>query len=287
MKLVVIIPFYNEEKHLAECINSFTIQTRKPDVLILVDDSSTDNGADIAKELAATHSFIQYHRKQSEPGRIPGAKHIHAFYHGLEEVEDFDLIGKFDADVVLPSDYFEVAIKAFHNYPKLGMFSGHLYIRQQDRWVYESVADKNHIRGPIKLYRKECFKAIDGLIPALGWDSIDTLLAEANGFELQTDATLMVKHLRPTNKDYTNRDYFKRRGTSYHLLGYDLTISLLSALKMAFKKKSLRILIALLQGYFRSRSNDQRLVSDTNAKAICRVRYRKMARKLNLLAGLR
>lgn len=287
MKLVVIIPFYNEEKYLAECINSFTIQTRKPDVLILVDDSSTDNGADIAKELAATHSFIQYHRKQSEPGRIPGAKHIHAFYHGLEEVEDFDLIGKFDADVVLPSDYFEVAIKAFHNYPKLGMFSGHLYIRQQDRWVYESVADKNHIRGPIKLYRKECFKAIDGLIPALGWDSIDTLLAEANGFELQTDATLKVKHLRPTNKDYTNRDYFKRRGTSYHLLGYDLTISLLSALKMAFKKKSLRIFIALLQGYFRSRSNDQRLVSDTNAKAICRVRYRKMARKLNLLAGLR
>lgn len=287
MKLVVIIPFYNEEKYLAECINSFTIQTRKPDVLILVDDSSTDNGADIAKELAATHSFIQYHRKQSEPGRIPGAKHIHAFYHGLEEVEDFDLIGKFDADVVLPSDYFEVAIKAFHNYPKLGMFSGHLYIRQQDRWVYESVADKNHIRGPIKLYRKECFKAIDGLIPALGWDSIDTLLAEANGFELQTDATLKVKHLRPTNKDYTNQDYFKYRGTSYHLLGYDLTISLLSALKMAFKKKSLRIFIALLQGYFRSRSNDQRLVSDTNAKAICRVRYRKMARKLNLLAGLR
>lgn len=287
MKLVVIIPFYNEEKYLAECINSFTVQTRKPDLLILVDDSSTDNGADIAKELAATHSFIQYHRKQSEPGRIPGAKHIHAFYHGLEEAEDFDLIGKFDADVVLPSDYFEVAIKAFHNYPKLGMFSGHLYIRQQDRWVYESVADKNHIRGPVKLYHKECFKAIDGLIPALGWDSIDTLLAEANGFELQTDATLKVKHLRPTNKDYTNRDYFKHRGTSYHLLGYDLTISLLSALKMAFKKKSLRIFIALLQGYFRSRSNHQRLVSDTNAKAICRVRYRKMARKLNLLAGLR
>ena len=167
------------------------------------------------------------------------------------------------------------------------MFSGHLYIRQQDRWVYEAVADKNHIRGPIKLYRKECFKAIDGLIPALGWDSIDTLLAEANGFELQTDADLNVKHLRPTNKDYTNLDYFKRRGASYHLLGYDLTISLLSALKLTFKKKSLRILIALLQGYFKSRDNDQRLVSDTSAKAICKVRYRKMARKLNPLAGLR
>jgi hypothetical protein len=167
------------------------------------------------------------------------------------------------------------------------MFSGHLYIKQQDRWVYETVADKNHIRGPIKLYGKECFKAIDGLIPALGWDSIDTLLAEANGFELQTDATLKVKHLRPTSKDYTNLDYFKRRGASYHLLGYDLTISLLSALKLAFKKKSLRILIALLEGYFKSRSNDQRLVNDTSAKAIRRVRYRKMARKLNLLAALR
>ena len=202
-------------------------------------------------------------------------------------MKDFDLIGKFDADVVLPSNYFEEAIKAFRNHPNLGMFSGHLYIRQQGRWVYEAVADKKHIRGPIKLYRKECFNAIDGLIPALGWDSIDTLLAEANGFELQIDATLNVKHLRPTNKDYTNLDYFKRRGASYHLLGYDLTISLLSTLKLAFKKKNLRILIALLQGYFKSRSNDQRLVNDTSAKAICRVRYRKMARKLNLLAALR
>jgi glycosyltransferase involved in cell wall biosynthesis len=287
MKLVVIIPFYNEENYLAECINSFTIQTRRPDLLLLVDDSSTDKGADIAKSFAATHSFISYRRKQSNPGRIPGAKHIHAFYHGLEEVEDFDLIGKFDADVILPSNYFEEAIKAFRNHLNLGMFSGHLYIKQQDRWIYEAVADKNHIRGPIKLYRKECFKAIDGLIPALGWDSIDTLLAEANGFELRTDADLNVKHLRPTNKDYTNLDYFERRGSSYHLLGYDLTISLLSALKLAFKKKSLRILIALLQGYFKSRSNDQRLVNDASAKAICRVRYRKMARKLNLLAALR
>ena len=167
------------------------------------------------------------------------------------------------------------------------MFSGHLYIRQKDRWVYEAVADKNHIRGPIKLYGKECFKAIDGLIPALGWDSIDTLLAEANGFELKTDATLKVKHLRPTSKDYTNLDYFKRRGASYHLLGYDLFISILSALKLALKKKSLRIFIALLKGYFKSRGNDQRLVSNTIAKEICRVRYRKMARKLNPLRRLR
>jgi glycosyltransferase involved in cell wall biosynthesis len=287
MKLVVIIPFYNEESHLAECVNSFTIQTRRPDLLVLVDDSSTDKGVDIAKALAASHPFIQYHRKQSDPGRVPGAKHIHAFYHGLEAVKDFDIIGKFDADVILPPNYFEKAIKAFRNHPNLGMFSGHLHIKQQDRWIYEAVADKNHIRGPIKLYRKECFKAINGLIPALGWDSVDTLLAEANGFELQTDAALNVKHLRPTNKDYTNLDYFKRRGASYHLLGYDLTISLLSALKLALKKKSLSIFIALLQGYFKSRGNDQRLVNDTSAKGICRVRYRKMTRKLNLLTGLR
>jgi hypothetical protein len=287
MKLVVIIPFYNEEKYLAKCLESFIYQTRTPDALILVDDSSTDKGADIAKTLAATHSFIQYQRKQSDPGRIPGAKHIHAFYHGIEAVKDFDIIGKFDADVVLPPNYFEEAIKAFRHYPNLGMFSGHLYIRQQNRWIYEAVADKNHIRGPIKLYRKECFKAINGLIPALGWDSVDTLLAEANGFELQTDENLKVKHLRPTSKDYTNLDYFKRRGASYHLLGYDITISLLSALKLAFKKKSLSIFIALLQGYFKSRGNDQRLVSDTSAKSICKVRYRKMIRKLNLLKGLR
>jgi len=287
MKLVVIIPFYNEEKYLAECIGSFVQQTRTPDLLILVDDSSTDKGTDIAKTLAATHPFIHYYRKQSDPRRMPGAKHIHAFHLGLDQIEDFDIIGKFDADIILPPNYFEKAMQAYRVNPDLGMFSGHLYIQKEDLWFYEAVADKNHIRGPIKLYSKKCFKAINGLIPALGWDSVDTLLAEASGFQLQTDDTLKVKHLRPTSKDYTNLEYFKHRGASYHLLGYDLTISLLSAVKLASKKKSLRIFNALLQGYFKSRGNDQRLVNDTSAKAICRVRYRKMARKLNLLAGLR
>jgi glycosyltransferase involved in cell wall biosynthesis len=287
MKLVVIIPFYNEEKYLAECIGSFVQQTRTPDLLILVDDSSTDKGTDIAKTLAATHPFIHYYRKQSDPRRMPGAKHIHAFHLGLDQIEDFDIIGKFDADIILPPNYFEKAMQAYRVNPNLGMFSGHLYIQKEDLWIYEAVADKNHIRGPIKLYSKKCFKAINGLIPALGWDSVDTLLAQASGFQLQTDDTLEVKHLRPTSKDYMNLEYFKHRGASYHLLGYDLTISLLSAVKLASKKKSLRIFNALLQGYFKSRGNDQRLVNDTSAKAICRVRYRKMARKLNLLAGLR
>ena len=287
MKLVVIIPFYNEEKYLAECIGSFVQQTRTPDLLILVDDSSTDKGTDIAKTLAATHPFIHYYKKQSDPRRMPGAKPIHAFHHGLDQIEDFDIIGKFDADIILPSNYFEKAMQAYRVNPNLGMFSGHLYIQKEDLWFYEAVADKNHIRGPIKLYSKKCFKAINGLIPALGWDSIDTLLAEASGFKLQTDENLKVKHLRPTSKDYTNIEYFKDRGASYHLLGYDLTISLLSAVKLASKKKSLRIFNALLQGYFKSRGDDKKRVSDKSAKAICKVRYRKIGRKLNPLRALR
>ena len=43
MKISVIIPAYNEEKHIAQCLQSLNNQTLKPLEIILVDDGSTDS----------------------------------------------------------------------------------------------------------------------------------------------------------------------------------------------------------------------------------------------------
>lgn len=286
-RIVVIIPFYNEQEYIAACLDSFVAQSVQPTKLILVDDSSTDSSPAIAQQYANKYDFISYYRHDSSPSRIPGAKHIMAFNKGLSQAPPFDFIGKFDADVVLPKNYFERIIAEFAINPNLGMASGLLYIQNSSKkWVFESVADTSHIRGPIKCYRKKCFEAIGGLIPALGWDSVDTLLAESKGYVVKTYSDLQVKHLRPTSSGYKGKTYYQNRGSSYYQLGYDPLISFLSALKLSLKKRSLVVLLYQLLGYVAALKKGNRLVNQESAQAICRIRYRKMRAKFSFLKGL-
>ena len=55
MKLSVIIPVYNVEKYLGECVDSLLNQTLRDMEIILVDDGSTDASGDIADRCAARH----------------------------------------------------------------------------------------------------------------------------------------------------------------------------------------------------------------------------------------
>ena len=52
MKILIIIPVYNEEKNLFETLNSFVNQTHPISQLTLVDDGSTDNTSSIIKKFS-------------------------------------------------------------------------------------------------------------------------------------------------------------------------------------------------------------------------------------------
>ena len=56
----VIIPAYNAEMYIRECLDSLVNQTTQPDEVIVVDDGSTDDTATIVTEYAETHPFIKY-----------------------------------------------------------------------------------------------------------------------------------------------------------------------------------------------------------------------------------
>ena len=50
-KVSVIIPVYNSEKYIYECLNSVINQTYKNLEIICIDDSSTDNSVKIIKSI--------------------------------------------------------------------------------------------------------------------------------------------------------------------------------------------------------------------------------------------
>lgn len=59
MKVSVIIPVYNVEKHLRRCLDSVVNQTYKDIEVILVNDGSPDNSKEICEEYVAKYSNIQ------------------------------------------------------------------------------------------------------------------------------------------------------------------------------------------------------------------------------------
>ena len=281
MKIVIIIPVYNEEKNLIESINSFINQRVIPDQLILVNDSSTDNSEKILKQYAEKHSWIKYFNNKSYELPEPGKKIIKAFNYGKKKINiNYDLIGKFDSDIILPRNYFQKIIKSFEKDINLGICSGILYIKKNNKWIYEDLHDKNHIRGALKLYSKKCFNYIGGLKETIGWDTLDELSAKYHRFNTHVDDRLIVKHLRPTAKRYQKSHTFIQ-GRLMYRLRYGLIISLAASLKLAWKNKNINIFLNCLLGFLKAyKSKDDFLVSKNEGIFIRNYRLKNIKKKL-------
>ena len=281
MKLAIVIPAHNESANIRQCLESFIAQSRLPDALIVVDDHSTDKTPQIVREYQNAHPWIQLASKSSSPEHQPGSKVVQAFKFGLAQLSgDFDLIGKFDADIALPPQYFEEIETEFVRKPRLGMCSGILYILSGDKWVYEAISDRSHVRGPVKLYRKSCLEAIGGLRESIGWDTVDELLANYYGFETATLETLKVLHLRRTGGSYPKKAA-ELQGEALYKIGYRRFLASLAAAKMAWGRRSLLFYFRTMKGYgTASKSGINRIVSEDEAKFINQYRWAKIRSKL-------
>ena len=203
MKIYIIIPVHNEEVYIKDCLTSLANQSLLPKKIVVVDDNSTDNTAKIVKSLTKEFLFLKLIHKTSSNQHLPGEKVIRAFNYGLDTLDDgYDVICKFDGDLIFPKKYLETIALHFKSDSKIGIVSGHCYILKNNAWIYENIASKSHTRGPIKAYKKACFKAIGGLKISVGWDSVDELMALYFDWKFYTDHRLLVKHLKPTGTNY-------------------------------------------------------------------------------------
>ncbi len=87
----VIIPVYNAEKYLSDCLDSARAQTLRDIEIICVDDGSTDRSADILKEYARKDSrFIILHQKNQYAGvaRNHGMKCARGKYLAFWDADD-------------------------------------------------------------------------------------------------------------------------------------------------------------------------------------------------------
>lgn len=103
--LSIIIPVYNEEDYLADCLDSIAEQTVKPLEVIVVDNNSTDATPRIAKK----YDFVRLVREKRQ--------HQSYAQHTGFGLARGGIIGRIDADTILPEDWVERVLSHFENEP--------------------------------------------------------------------------------------------------------------------------------------------------------------------------
>ena len=282
MRIIIIIPAHNEEKTIGLTLNALVNQTFLPKQVVVVNDNSSDNTPEIVEAYTFKYPWITLVDHKSTDSHIPGSKVIHAFYKGYETINaDYDIICKFDADIILPDNYLETLTRIFESDPKVGIAGGLAFIKDGDDWVYEDISNKSHVRGPFKAYRKACFNDIGGLKESIGWDTVDTLLANFYGWKMITDQTLHVKHLKPTGAHYNKASRYLQ-GEAMYKMRYGFIITVIAALKIAYKKRNIIVLKNYIIGFLRAQKNKASyLVTKEQGKYIRRLRWKGIRNKLN------
>lgn len=100
----IVIPVYNEERHLKACLNAIAAQTVAPAEVIVVDNNSTDRSAKIAGDFKLVK--VLHEKRQGI---------VWARNKGFD-VAKSPIIGRIDADTRLPNDWVE-RIQEFYNQP--------------------------------------------------------------------------------------------------------------------------------------------------------------------------
>ncbi len=96
-KISVLVPFRNEENNLLSLIESIQKLTSLPDEIIFINDHSTDQSKEVLRNLTVPYSLIELRETEGKKSAI--AKGVEAAQH--------EFILTWDADVRVPSDYFE------------------------------------------------------------------------------------------------------------------------------------------------------------------------------------
>ena len=142
--LTIGIPFYNSEKFLSKAIQSVLKQTYTNWTLILLDDGSTDNSLNIAKEFAEKDSRI----KVLSDGQN---KHLAYRLNEIAKLCQTKYLARMDADDIMHPERLEKQLKILEQNPEIDVLGSNAY----------SIDDNDNIQGiRMKIDNNE-FKLLD------------------------------------------------------------------------------------------------------------------------------
>ena len=115
MKLAVILPAYNAENFLTECLDSLLNQTFSDFCILAVNDASTDNTGKILETYAAKDARLRvYHLPQNQ-----GEPAVMQFAMDMLNYMNVEYVARMDADDICVPHRFEKQVQYLDEHPEI------------------------------------------------------------------------------------------------------------------------------------------------------------------------
>jgi glycosyltransferase involved in cell wall biosynthesis len=176
-RLSVVIPIHNGADHLRKCLEALRASTRRPDEIVVVDDSSTDDSAAIARSYDCQLVQLQAGPRGPATARNRGVR-----------ATSGDIIAFIDCDVVVHPDALRLMEDQFVAHHDLSAVFGsyddaptnrtlvsqyrnllHHYVHQVSR------REASSFWAGCGAIRREAFEAADGFDETYRWASIEDI----------------------------------------------------------------------------------------------------------------
>lgn len=182
MKISVVIPVFNEEKYIGQCLKAFVKQIIKPDEIIIINNNSTDKSLEIINEF-----------KNKLPIKIINEKRQGVIFtrnRGFDEAVG-EIIIRTDADTRQPKNWLATIKKIFLEKKEIDALTGPI--------IFYDLPFQNTLYSKILIY---FFKLITGIYPLFG-----------PGFALKKSAWLKIRNQVCLNEKKVHEDM----DLSFHL----------------------------------------------------------------------
>lgn len=199
--ITLYIPAFNAQKTLSACLEGIFRQTHPPDEILVIDDGSRDDTAEIGKRLGVK---VISHEKN---------KGIAASRNTAIREASYSLIANLDADVVPASDWLEKLLDVFDE--SVAGVGGKLKEKFQNgivnewraahmcqHWGETMQENPTFLPGANSLYRKSAIEAVGGYDERCKRNFEDNDLGirlRAHGYRLRYTPHAIAIHLRQDN----------------------------------------------------------------------------------------
>ncbi len=275
---VIITPVRDEEAYLSSTIDSVARQTFRPKEWVIVNDGSTDGTGSLIDEAAVKYPWIRPVHRTNRGFRKSGGGVVEAFNDGYRalEYQDWDFIVELDGDLSFEPEYFEKCFEHFGRDQKLGLGGGSIYHIVNGKQLLES-CPAFHVRGATKIYRRACWQGLGGLLPAPGWDTLDEVKAQMQGWHTRTFPELILTHHRRTGAADGTWGSLIKNGRANYISGYHplfMAAKCLSRLvRRPFVVGSAALAYGFLSGYLKrmQQVDDPALIRYLRAQQVARL----------------
>lgn len=258
MSYILITPTRNEEANLPRLAECITNQTILPKVWVIVDDNSTDKTPEIIENLRKKNDwiYVKTRKESNKYGHLSFAASVKVGYEYAVEIckknkVNYNYIGKIDADILLPKNYFEKLIEELQKEPYIGIVAGHHYsINTKNRIFFKNVFEApTYDAGSLnkhwhifedevadeRLYRKEFLEDAGGFPITYSPDTVLLIKARLNGWKFKALGDVAFYEVRKANREgIWNRS--KNMGHSRYYLDYHPILVLLATVYLITKK---------------------------------------------------